>query len=334
MVGDPIGDYLPTLIRFLLLAVAVVGVSVGVHYLLRNVLHLKMEVAIGYSLITPWILGFLVFSLIPIISTFVLSFTDYNLQQSPNFVGVTNYGTLINNDVNFWPSIRLTILYSVISVPISVFVSLMLALVLSKKLKFIGVYRVLYYLPSIVPAVAVVLLWRWIFNPDVGLLNIALAPIFNIFGISSPDWFGDETYVLPAFIIMSLWTALGNNTVILLGARKGVAGDLYEAASIDGANTFVKFLKITVPMMTPAIFFLVVVEFASAMQLFTPAAFARATPAAGRFMNLLIYTYGFQQSRMGYATALAVILFLLILAATIILFRSQTRWVYYEGQEK
>lgn len=334
MVGDPIGDYLPTLIRFLLLAVAVVGVSVGVHYLLRNVLHLKREVAIGYSLITPWILGFLVFSLIPIISTFVLSFTDYNLQQSPNFVGVKNYDTLINNDVNFWPSIRLTILYSVISVPISVFVSLMLALVLSKKLKFIGVYRVLYYLPSIVPAVAVVLLWRWIFNPDVGLLNIALAPIFNIFGISSPDWFGDETYVLPAFIIMSLWTALGNNTVILLGARKGVAGDLYEAASIDGANTFVKFLKITVPMMTPAIFFLVVVEFASAMQLFTPAAFARATPAAGRFMNLLIYTYGFQQSRMGYATALAVILFLLILAATIILFRSQTRWVYYEGQEK
>jgi multiple sugar transport system permease protein len=133
---------------------------------------------------------------------------------------------------------------------------------------------------------------------------------------------------------MSFWTALGNNMVILLGSRKGVATDLYEAASIDGANTFTKFLKITVPMMTPAIFFLIVVEFASAMQLFTPAAFARATPAAGRFMNLLIYTYGFQQSRMGYATALAVILFLLILAATIILFRSQARWVYYEGQEK
>ncbi len=334
MVGDPIGDYLPTLIRFLLLAVAVVGISVGVHYLLRNVFHLKREVAIGYSLITPWIIGFLIFNLIPIVSTVALSFTDYNLQQTPNVVGVKNYDNLINHDVNFWPSIKLTVLYSIISVPISVFLSVMLALVLSKKLKFIGVYRVLYYLPSIVPAVAVVLLWRWIFNPDVGLLNIALSPLLNLTGTTSPDWFGDEAWVLPAFIIMSLWTALGNNTVIMLGARKGVATDLYEAASIDGANTFTKFLRITIPMMTPAIFFLVVVEFASAMQLFTPAAFARATPAAGRFTNLLIYTYGFEQSRMGYATALAVILFLLILAATIVLFRSQTRWVYYEGQEK
>ena len=334
MVGDPIGDYLPTFIRFILLAVAVAAISFGVHYLLRNVFKLKRDVALGFSLITPWILGFLIFSLTPIVSTFVLSFTDYNLQQTPNFIGVKNYDNLINHDINFWPSIRLTVLYSVISVPISVTISLLLALVLSKKLRFIGVYRVLYYLPSIVPAVAVVLLWRWIFNPDVGLLNTALSPVFKIFNIESPDWFGDESYVLPAFIIMSLWTALGNNTVILLGARKSVAGDLYEAASIDGASTLVKFWNITVPMMTPAIFFLVVVEFASAMQLFTPAAFARATPAAGRFMNLLIYTYGFQQSRMGYATALAVILFLMILAATIILFRSQTRWVYYEGQEK
>lgn len=334
MVGDPIGDYLPTFIRFVILAVVVFGLSVGVHYVLRNVFHLKRDIALGFSLITPWILGFLIFNLIPIISTFVLSFTDYNLQQAPNFIGTKNYETLIGSDINFWPSIRLTVLYSVISVPISVTLSLLLSLVLSRNLKGIGVYRVLYYLPSIVPAVAVVLLWRWIFNPDVGLLNLLLSPILNLTNTPSPDWFGDERYVLPAFIIMSLWTALGNNTVIMLGARKGVAGDLYEAASIDGANTWTKFLRITIPMMTPAIFFLVVVEFASAMQLFTPAEFARATPAAGRFMNLLIYTYGFQQSRMGYATALAVILFLLILAATIVLFRSQARWVYYEGQEK
>jgi multiple sugar transport system permease protein len=334
MVGDPIGDYLPTFIRFVLLAVAVVGISVGVHYILRNVLHLKREVAIGYSLITPWILGFIIFSAGPMIATFVLSFTDYNLAQTPNFVGFKNYETLFTKDINFWPSVRLTVLYSVISVPISVFLSLMLALLLSRKLKFIGVYRVLYYLPSIVPAVAVILLWRWIFNPDVGLLNTVLSPVFTLFNQAPPDWFGDENWVLPAFIIMSMWTALGNNTVILLGSRKGVAADLYEASSIDGANTFTKFINITIPMMTPAIFFLVVVEFASAMQLFTQAAFARATPAAGRFMNLLIYTYGFEQSRMGYATALAVILFFLILAATIILFRSQTRWVYYENQEK
>jgi multiple sugar transport system permease protein len=177
MVGDPIADYLPTFIRFLLLAAAVIGISIGVHYVLRKVFHVRREVAIGYSLITPWILGFLTFSAVPLVSTFALSFTDYNLQQTPSLVGVKNYDTLINKDVNFWPSIRLTILYSVISVPISVFFSLMLALLLSKKLRFIGVYRVLYYLPSIVPAVAVVLLWRWIFNPDVGLLNTALSPI-------------------------------------------------------------------------------------------------------------------------------------------------------------
>ena len=332
MVGDPLGDYLPTVVRYIVVGIATFAISVGVYYLVRYVFHWRREAAIGLGLITPWMVGFLIFSAFPILASFILSFTDYNLQQTPNFVGTKNYEQLFSNDVNFWPSLRLTVLYSVISVPLSVTCSLLLAIILNQKLRLIGVYRVIYYLPSIVPAVAVALLWRWIFNPDVGLLNTALSPVFNLTGQSPPDWLGDESWVLPAFIIMSLWTALGNNTVILLGSRKGLAVDLYEAADIDGANGLTKFWRITVPLMTPAIFFMVVVEFSSAMQLFTPAAFARATPAAGRFMNLLIYTYGFQQARMGYAAALAVILFVILLAATIFLFRSQSRWVYYEGQ--
>lgn len=332
MAGDPLGDYLPTVVRFIVIGIAVFAISVGVYYLFRNVFRWRREASLGLALITPWMVGFLIFSAFPILASFVLSFTDYNLQETPTFVGTKNYEQLITKDINFWPSLRLTVLYSVISVPLSVTCSLLLAIILNQKLRLIGVYRVIYYLPSIVPAVAVALLWRWIFNPDVGLLNTALSPVFNLTGQAPPDWFGDENWVLPAFIIMSLWTALGNNTVILLGSRKGLAVDLYEAADIDGASGLTKFWRITVPLMTPAIFFMIVVEFSSAMQLFTPAAFVRATPAAGRFMNLLIYTYGFQQARMGYAAALAAILFVILLAATIFLFRSQSRWVYYEGQ--
>jgi len=333
MAGDPLGDYLPTFIRYIVAGVAVFALTVGVFYLFRKVFHWRREAAIGLALITPWFTGFLIFSAFPILASFVLSFTDYNLQQAPNFIGTKNYEQLFTKDINFWPSLRLTLLYAVISVPLSVFFSLMLAILLNQKLRLIGVYRVIYYLPSIVPAVAVVLLWRWIFNPDVGLLNTVLSPIFTLIGQTPPDWFGDESWVLPAFIIMSLWTALGNNMVILLGSRKGLSVDLYEAADLDGASGFTKFVKITIPLMTPALFFLVVVEFSSAMQLSTPAFFARATPAAGRFMNVLIYNYGFEQARMGYATALAVILFLILLGATIIIFRSQSSLVYYEGQQ-
>jgi multiple sugar transport system permease protein len=334
MVGDPLADYTPTLIRFIGVAISLIVLIFVVYYVFRYVFRWRIEAAAGLALIMPWFVGFVIFQVFPIAATFALSFTEFNLQQPPVYTGFKNYTQLVTRDIYFWPSLRLTFLFSIISVPVGVFLSLLLAILLNQKIMFLGLYRSIYYLPSIVPVVAVALLWRWIFNPDVGLLNLALAPLFQLVGQSPPDWFGDENWVLPAFILMSLWGIAGNNMIILLGALKNLPADLYESAQIDGANAIERFQYITVPLMTPTIFFLLVVGFVSAMQLFTVAAFARATPAAGQFMNLLIYNYGFQQSRMGYAAALAVILFLILLAGTAIMFRSQTRWVYYEGQRE
>jgi multiple sugar transport system permease protein len=334
MAGDPLGDYLPTLGRFILVGIVLFLVMVGTFYLCRNVFKWRREAAVGFSLIMPWLVGFLIFQVFPILATLYLSFTNYNLQQAPEWVGLGNYDMLLTQDISFWPSLKLTVLFSVIAVPIGVISSLLLAILLNMRVRLLGFYRAVYYLPSIVPVVAVALLWRWIFNPDVGLLNVALKPFFKLTGQDPPDWFGDANWVLPAFIIMSLWGIAGNNMIIFLGGLKNVPGDLYEAAELDGARAFARFRHITLPLMTPVIFFQLVAGFVGAMQLFAIAAFARATPSAGEFMNLLIYEFGFGQSRMGYASAMAIILFAILLAATMLMFRYQSRWVYYEGQHE
>jgi multiple sugar transport system permease protein len=196
-----------------------------------------------------------------------------------------------------------------------------------------GAYRTIYYLPSILPAVATALLWRWLFNP-VGLINSFLRPILEPFGIQPPNWFGDPAYVLPAFVIISLWGIAGVNMVVFLGALKNVPRTLLEAAEIDGANAVRRFRHITLPMITPVIFLQVVMGIIGALQLFTVAAFIRYTPAAGKFMNVLIYQAGFQQFRMGYASALAWILFAIILTLTLLVFRSSSAWVYYETSKR
>ena len=181
-----------------------------------------------------------------------------------------------------------------------------------------------------VPEVTTALLWRWLFNSDAGLLNAALRPLFNLFDLPPADWFGDPPYVLPAFVIISLWGITGFNMVVFLAALKNVPRHLHEAAEIDGANAWHRFRYVTVPMITPVIFLQVINGMIGAMQIFTVAAFIRATPRAGKFMNILIYQAGFQQFRMGYASALAWILFIIILVLTLLIFRSSEAWVYYE----
>jgi multiple sugar transport system permease protein len=325
-------DYLPTIIRYVLVAAGIGLCMFGLNALLRA-LKVRDEVTTGFTLVLPWLLGFLIWTAFPIVASLYLSFTDYNIIQAPNWVGLKNFSAILTQDIDFWAAIRITILYALFSVPLGIIGSLLVALLLNSDIRGIGVYRTLYYLPSILPAVATALLWRWIFNPT-GLLNNALRPILHPFNAPLPNWFGDSGFVLPAFVIISLWGVAGANMVIFLAALKDVPKQLHEAAEIDGASSWNRFWAITLPMITPVIFLQVILGIIGALQIFTVAAFIRATPSAGKFMNILIYEAGFQQFRMGYASALAWILFALILVLTLLVFRSSETWVYYESSRR
>ncbi len=325
-----LAEYLPTLVRYIAVAAGLAVLAVAIYLLLRRV-GMREEAATGYALITPWLVGFLIWTAYPILASFYLSFTDYNVLQSPQWIGLRNYTRIFTQDIDFWPAIRITVLYAFFSVPLGIAGSLAVAVLLSTNIRGLGIYRTIYYLPSILPAVAVALLWRWLFNPDAGLLNAMLRPILQPLGIAPPNWFGEPQYVLPAFIIISLWGVAGANMVIFLGALKNVSRHLLEAAEMDGANAWQRFRAVTIPMITPVIFLQLVMGIIGALQIFTVAAFIRYTPEAGKFMNVLIYQAGFQQFRMGYASALAWILFAIILALTLVVFRWSEAWVYYEG---
>jgi multiple sugar transport system permease protein len=326
-------DYISTLLRYILAGVGIAVVMYVAHMVMRA-LNVRRETAMGYTLIMPWLLGFLIWTIFPILASFYLSFTNYDILRPPVWVGLRNYTDIFTRDIDFYPAMRLTLMYALFSVPLGIIGSLLVALMLNADIRGVGLYRTLYYLPSILPAVATALLWRWIFNPDAGLLNAGLRPVFNTFGQPPPNWFGDPNWVLPAFVIISLWGIAGSNMIIFLASLKDVPRHLYEAAQIDGATAWNRFWSVTLPLITPVIFLQLVMGIIGALQIFTVAAFVRATPAAGKFMNILIYQAGFQQFRMGYASALSWILFAVILVLTLLVFRSSAMWVYYEGRRK
>ncbi len=322
--------YLPTLTRYLAVAVGI-GITMVVVYTVLRALGMKAEAATGYALIMPWLLGFLIWTAYAIIASLYFSFTNYNVLQPPKWVGLQNYSRIFTRDIDFWPSLRITILYALFSVPLGVTGSLLVAMLLNTNIRFLGLWRTIYYLPSILPAVSTALLWRTLFNPD-GLLNDFLRRFLDPLGIPPPNWFGDPSYVLVAFVMISLWGIAGANMVIFLAALKNVPAHLYEAAELDGAGAWARFWNVTLPMITPVIFLQVVMGIIGALQLFTVASFIRYTPAAGKFMNILVYQAGFQQFRMGYASALAWILFTIILMLTLLVFRSSQEWVYSESR--
>jgi multiple sugar transport system permease protein len=330
---EALQDYIPTLSHYVLVAGAIGAVMMLVYSGLRA-LRVHREAATGYALVMPWLLGFLIFTAFPILASLYLSFTDYNVIQSPEWVGLKNFARIFTKDIDFWPSIRLTMLYAVFSVPLGIVGSLIVAILLSADIRGVGFYRTIYYIPFIIPEVTTALLWRWLFNMDAGLLNSFLRPILRVFDQPPPNWFGDPIYVLPAFVIISLWGITGLNMITFLAALKNVPRHLLEAAEIDGANAWSRFRYVTLPMITPVIFLQLVNGIIANMQIFTVGIFIRATPRAGKFMNILIYQAGFQQFRMGYASALAWILFVIILVLTLFIFRSSEAWVYYEATRR
>ena len=288
----------------------------------------RREAITFYILISPWFLGFLVFLAYPMLRSLYLSFTSYNLLSAPEWVGLRNFDRIFS-DAKFWQSLKVTLIYALGSVPGGTIIALALAMVLAQKLRGVNLLRTMFFIPSILGSVAVAVLWWFIFRPEGGLLNLAL----GIFGIQGPDWLLSEQWALPAMIIMSWWS-VGGQIVIYLAGLKGIPVNLYESAEIDGANEWHKFRFVTLPMLSPTIFFNVVLAIIGALQVFEAGfILTRGGPNdATLFYMINLYDRAFQMAQMGYASALAWILFLIIMAITLLVVRSSTAWVYYESE--
>jgi multiple sugar transport system permease protein len=288
----------------------------------------RREALTFYLLISPWLVGLVLFVLGPMVASLFISFTRWDLLSPAKFVGLANYEKMFTRDPLFWQSLKVTTLYTAAYVPLELAGGLVLALLMNQRLRFLGVFRTIYYLPSVLPGVAFVVLWMWILHPDVGLLNTILGYI----GIEGPRWLADPDWALPALLLMSMW-GLGRSMVIYLASLQGIPQHLYEAAAIDGANGWHSFWKITLPMLTPTIFFNLVLSVISTFQTFTSAFVATdgGPLDSTLFYVLYLFRQAFQYFNMGYASALAWVLFLIILVLTLIIVRTSDRWVYYEG---
>lgn len=281
----------------------------------------------AYTMLLPWLIGFFGLTAIPMIASLYLSFTDYSLLAPPEWVGVENYEYMFDGDYRFWPSLRVTAFYVFVSVPLATAVALLVAVGLNRQMPGIGVLRSVYYLPSLLGgSVAVAILWRELFDRE-GLVNIAL----SWFGIDGPAWLALPHTAPWTLVFLSAWQ-FGAPMVIFLAALKQIPSDLYEAAELDGASKVQVFFTITLPMITPIVFFNVVMQMITAFQAFTPAfVISNGTGApldATLFYTLYLYIEGFSNFRMGYASALAWVLLAIIAVLTAIAFATARFWVY------
>jgi len=321
--------YAETLLRYGVVAAAIVGVMLLTYRGLRAA-GVRREAATGFTLILPWFLGFLIWNLFPLAASLYLSLTNYNILQTPEWVGLANYQKLIGEDQQFWASLRLTLAYAALTVPLGLALSLLAATLLNQGVRGVGVWRTVYYLPAVLPAFVTALLWRLMLLPtQSGLVNTATEPIWSLFGDKGPRWFLDPNTVLWGFVIMSFWGVFGANTVIMLAGLKNIPKDLYDAAEVDGAGLAAKFRHITIPQLTPTLFYLLIMGIIAGVQIFDQGLFVRVPRE--NFLNVYLYTQGFTFFNMGYASAIGWLMLVIILVMTLAVFRSSQAWVYYEG---
>jgi len=311
--------------------------------LMRLSQQMRLDVA-GYLFCLPWILSLIIFTAYPTIASFYFSFTKYSILKAPRWIGIGNYRTLFFNDPLFYKSIYNTVYFTFLLVPLGLISSLLLAVLLNQRLGGVGFYRTLYYVPSLVPPVAGTLIWMLILDSRQGLLNVALRAV----GIDAPGWFSSPTWAKPGLIMMSLWGG-GSSTLIFLAGLKEVPQELLEAAEIDGAGRLRRFLSVVLPMISPVLLFNLVMGIINSFQVFTTAFIAGGgsggglsgggpSGAAGGPLDsmlmymLYLYRHAFHYFDMGYASAMAVLLFVFILIMTLLIFRSSERWVYYAGR--
>ena len=281
----------------------------------------------GYLLVAPAVIGFLLFTLFPMLASFGLSLTEYDLLSSPEWIGLDNYRRMIDDEL-FWHSLRVTGTYALVALPVGLVLALAIALLLNQNVPGITVWRTLYVLPSVLSGVAVAVLWRWLFNAEFGLLNVLLDSV----GIRGPDWLGTTEWALPALILVGLW-GVGGSMLVYLGGLQGIPTELYEAIEVDGGNAWHKFRNVTLPMLSPIILFNLVVGLIYTFQFFAePAVLTQGGPENATLVYMLyLYRNAFEYLEMGYASALAWTLFLLVLVLTLAIFRTTPMWVHYES---
>lgn len=290
------------------------------------------ETAYGYVFILPWLLGILGFTIGPMIFSFITSFTDYNMIKM-NFVGMDNYVHMFSKDQLFWRSFMNTLIYALMDIPLVTIGGVLVAVILNKSIFGLRTFRTIYYLPSIMVGVGTYFLWMLLLNPSNGLVNT----ILGVIGIKGPAWLTDPNWTKPAIVVMHLW-GLGGQMLLYLARLQSIPSDYYEAASLDGAGSFQKFIKITVPLISPIIFYNLIIGIIGAFQVFQEG-YVFSGDGSGKpagsllFYNLLVWNNAFKNFNTGYANAMCWFLFIVIMVLTVLVQKSQKKWVYYEEGE-
>jgi multiple sugar transport system permease protein len=290
----------------------------------------RREAFAGWAFVLPWVLSLLIFTAYPVLASLYFSFTQYSITTEPKWIGLDNYVTLFTNDAAARAATWNTLYYTALSVPVGLLSSLLIALVMNMNVRGIGTYRTLFYLPALAPPIAGAIIFIIMFQPQGGLIN----SIIGLFGIRGPGWFTDPDYAKIGMIILSLW-GVGSGALIFLAGLKDIPKELLEASQIDGANTWQRFWRITIPLLTPVILFNLVMGVIGSFQVFTAALAIGGTtgrPQESTLMYMVhLYRNAFRYFNMGYASAMAMVMFGVIMVITVLIFRSTRSWVFYEG---
>jgi len=288
----------------------------------------QREAILFYLCISPWLIGFVLFYLGPILASLYYSLTEWDLLTAPQFIGLDNYVRLFTRDPLALKSFKVTLVYTLVYVPMDLIFGLSLALMLNQKLRGLGIFRTVYYLPSVLSGVAYVVMWMWMFNPQHGLINTLLSYV----GIQGPRWLLDPKWALGALIMMSLW-GVGRTMVIFLAGLQDIPTVLYEAAEIDGASHWKKFWRVTLPLLTPSLLFNLLFGIILTFQTFTNAFVATNGGPLDSTLFYVLYLYrkAFEHLQMGYASAMAWVLFLVVLGCTLVIFLTSGKWVFYRS---
>jgi multiple sugar transport system permease protein len=289
----------------------------------------RRNLAMGLLFISPWIIGFVVFLVYPIYYTIRISFTEYSGFREPEWIGLENYRRLIHDDL-FWTAVYNTMYYTVLAVPIGAVVAMVLALAMNQPLPEVPIYRAIIYIPSVIPLFTLAFIYQNLMNPTQGLFNRFLIWL----GGPNINWFGDPRYAKIALVLLAQYGA-GQAAIIFLAARKGIPSTLYDAASLDGANSWRKFLNVTLPLMTPVILYDIILGLSLGLQIFTQVYIVSGVPPGGPANSTLVYVLylyrnAFAFSAMGYAAALALILFIITLLISLLIFKTSKSWVNYD----
>ncbi|WP_413377280.1 carbohydrate ABC transporter permease [Alkalihalobacillus sp. 1P02AB] len=277
---------------------------------------------VGFYFILPWLIGLIAFTIFPMLVALYVSLTDWTIIGTPNFIGFENFERIFN-DPMFYESLWITVRYAIFAVPLTIATAFMVAVLLNNKLRFVGIYRTIFYMPAIVSGVAVAIVFKWVLDPNYGVINSLL----NLIGLEGPNWLYDPNWVLPSYLVMALWGASGGLLTYLVGL-KDIPQELYESAELDGANFLQKVRHIMMPLITPIIFYNMIMGIIAAFRKFTDAYILGGAGNQGTFYMVYLYEQAFSFYNMGYATALAWVLFVIILGLTIIVNVSKKYWVH------